>query len=101
VKLTLADVKHVSDLACLALTEDETRLFQQQLSAILEYAERLHTVDTDAIPPMASSDSEQPVLRDDRIVPSLPRSDALANAPDAVAGRFRVPAVLNVPSQDV
>jgi aspartyl-tRNA(Asn)/glutamyl-tRNA(Gln) amidotransferase subunit C len=100
-KLTLADVEHVSDLACLALTDSETRIFQQQLSAILEYAERLHAVDAGAIPSLASPNPEETILRDDRVVPSLPQSDALANAPDVKANRFRVPAVLNVPSQDV
>jgi len=46
-------VEHIAELAKLELTEDEIELFAGQLSAILEYVERLQTVDTDAIAPTA------------------------------------------------
>jgi aspartyl-tRNA(Asn)/glutamyl-tRNA(Gln) amidotransferase subunit C len=35
------------------------------------------------------------VLRDDVVVPSLPRDEALAAAPDTAEDRFRVPRILD------
>ncbi|MFQ5857220.1 MAG: Asp-tRNA(Asn)/Glu-tRNA(Gln) amidotransferase subunit GatC [Anaerolineae bacterium] len=92
--LTREDVAHVAELAKLGLTEEELERFREQLSAILEYAERLQELDTAAIPPTASVLDLQNVMRPDRVRPSMPREDVLANAPDQEAGQFRVRAVL-------
>ncbi len=93
-KLSLTQVQHVADLARLALTEEEKELYREQLSSILAYAERLQQLDTQAIPPTATVLPLQNVLRDDEVRPSLPREDALANAPQVEEVHFRVPAVL-------
>ena len=93
-KLSLAQVEHVADLARLALTEEEKELFREQLSSILAHAERLQRLDTGAIPPTATVLPLQNVLRDDEVRPSLPREDALANAPRVEDAYFRVPVVL-------
>ena len=93
-RLSLQQVEHVAELAQLALSEEEKELFQEQLSSILEYAERLQEVDTDAIPPTATVLPLENIMRDDRAQPSLPREDVLANAPNAQGGCFQVPVVL-------
>lgn len=92
--LTREEVAHIAELAKLGLTEEEMEQFREQLSAILEYAARLQELDTAAIPPTASVLDLQNVMRPDQPRPSIPREDALANAPDAEAGQFRVKAVL-------
>ena len=93
-ELSLAQVEHVAQLAQLALSDEEKERFRQQLSAILEYAESLHQVDTSAIPPTASVLPLENVMRDDQIRPSLSQDDALANAPTTQDGYVRVPVVL-------
>jgi len=93
-KLSLAQVEHVANLARLALTQEEKELFRDQLSSILDHAGRLQQVDTEAIPPTATVLPLHNVLRDDEIQPSLPRDDALANAPATEEGYVRVPAVM-------
>lgn len=93
-KLSLAQVEHVAQLARLALSHEEKELFREQLSAILEYAERLQTLDTDEIPPTATVLPLENVMRDDEVRPSLPLADVLANAPAVEDGCFRVPVVL-------
>ena len=87
-------VEHIANLAKLQLTDDEIELYAEQLSEILEYAERLQALDTDAIPPTASVLPLRNVLRRDAAGPSLTRDEALANAADAADGQFRVEAVL-------
>ena len=94
--LTRAQVQHIAELAKLKLTEEEIERMTPQLSAILDHAARLQELDTEAIPPTASVASLQNVMRDDQVAPSMPREDALANAPDKdERGEFfRVRAIL-------
>jgi len=93
-KIDRAMVEHIAELAKLALSEDEVALFAEQLSDVLDYAERLQELDTEAIPPTASVLPLRNVLRPDVAQPSLPREQALANAPDTADGQFRVEPIL-------
>ncbi|MBN1886455.1 MAG: Asp-tRNA(Asn)/Glu-tRNA(Gln) amidotransferase subunit GatC [Thermoflexales bacterium] len=93
--LTRQEVEHIAELAKLALTEEEKALYQEQLSAILDYADQLKQVDTAAIPPTASVLPLRNVMRADEAQPSLPRQDVLANAANAQADCFTVQAVLD------
>ncbi len=92
--LTREQVEHVANLAKLALTEDEIEMYRQQLSAILEYAAILESLDTDAIPPTATVLPLRNVMREDQVAPSLKQADALSNAPSANEGFFQVKAIL-------
>ena len=93
-KLSLAQVEQVAGLAQLTLSDKEKELFREQLSSILEYAQRLQQLDTSAIPPTATVLPLENVMREDQVHPSLPLADVLANAPDTKDGYFRVPVVL-------
>ena len=93
-KLSRAEVEHIAELAKLELTEEEKIKFCEQLSAILEYAEVLQQLDTEAIPPTATVLPLQNVMRPDEVAPSFSQEDILANAPDAAEGCFRVRAIL-------
>ena len=93
--LSLAQVEHIAELAHLALTDDEKLLYQEQLSAILDYAQRLQELDTDAIPPTATILPINSVMRADEIEPSMPHEDLISNAPAAVEGMLRVPLILS------
>lgn len=91
--LTNADVEHIAHLARLQLTPAEVQQYRQELSDILDHFEALIQVDTSTVSPTASVLSLRTVMRDDTVGTSLPTEDALANAPDAEEGYFRVPAV--------
>lgn len=94
--LTRTQVQHIAELAKLKLSDEEIERMTPQLSAILDYAARLQELNTDAIPPTASVAPLQNVMREDQVAPSMPREDALANAPDKdERGEFfRVRAIL-------
>lgn len=96
--LTLEEVKHIADLARLALTAEEEQAYREQLSAVLDYVARLQEVDTSDVPPTASVLSSASPLRDDEVQPGLTREALLANAPDTLDGQFRVPPVF--PAED-
>ncbi len=94
-KLSLEEVETIAELAKLTLTDEEKNTFQEQLSAILDYAEMLQQVDTMDIPPTASAIPLQNVMRPDEKALSLENEEALFNAPDADEASFRVRAVLD------
>ena len=97
--LTIEQVQHIAGLARLKLTQEELERYREQLSAILDYAARLQSVDTGSVPPTASAlsgrEGESPTsLREDRPRPGLTREELLRSAPQAEGGMFRVPPVL-------
>jgi aspartyl-tRNA(Asn)/glutamyl-tRNA(Gln) amidotransferase subunit C len=89
------DVEHIAFLARLGLSEDEKRIFQEQLSGILEYMQTLAELNTSDIPPTAQVIPLRNVMRPDTVIPSLPREAVLANAPDREGDFLRVPPVLD------
>jgi aspartyl-tRNA(Asn)/glutamyl-tRNA(Gln) amidotransferase subunit C len=88
--LTRAEVQHIAELAKLQLTEAEEALYQDQLSDILDYIQRLNTLDTEAIPPTATVLPLRSIMRDDVSRPSLPVDQILANAPARAGDSFEV-----------
>mgnify|MGYP002038197820 CR=1 FL=1 len=94
VALTQQDVEHVAQLAQLELTNEEKARFQQQLSAILKYAERLNQINVSSIPPTETVLPLHNIMREDESSPSPARQSLLKNAPDTDKGCFRVPPVL-------
>jgi aspartyl-tRNA(Asn)/glutamyl-tRNA(Gln) amidotransferase subunit C len=92
--LSREQVEHVAHLARLSLSEEEIECYREQLSAILDYMAMLNEVDTSAIPPTATVLPLRTVLRDDVPQASLPREEALANAPRREGDFFQVHAIL-------
>ena len=92
--LTPDDVDHVAALARLGISPQERARFAEQLSGILEHFRALQALNTEDLPPTAPVQDLRNVMRPDVARPSLPQSVALANAPRAEDGFFRVQAVL-------
>jgi aspartyl-tRNA(Asn)/glutamyl-tRNA(Gln) amidotransferase subunit C len=92
--LTHAETTHIARLARLALTEEELAHYQEQLSAILDYAARLNELDLSGVAPLVAGGGRHNVLRDDIVTPSLPHDDALFNAAATEEGQFLIQAVL-------
>ncbi|MCA9919807.1 MAG: Asp-tRNA(Asn)/Glu-tRNA(Gln) amidotransferase subunit GatC [Anaerolineales bacterium] len=93
--LTLADVEKIAHLARLELTEAEKKQYLEQLTAILDYAERLNELDLTDIPPTSHAIAQQNIMRPDVADPSLPMEDLLFNAPQQKENQFVVQAVLD------
>jgi aspartyl-tRNA(Asn)/glutamyl-tRNA(Gln) amidotransferase subunit C len=89
------EVAHLARLARLAVTEEELDTFAGQLDVILQAVAQVGEVAAADVPPTSHSVPLTNVLRDDVIVPCLPRDEALAAAPDAAEHRFRVPRILD------
>lgn len=92
--ITIADVEHVALLSRLNLTEEEKKLYSEQLNAMLEYAGMLEELDTDGIPPTAHVLPLKNVFREDKVEEHLSLEKTLQNAPDAEGNFFKVPKIV-------
>jgi aspartyl-tRNA(Asn)/glutamyl-tRNA(Gln) amidotransferase subunit C len=90
--LSRDQVHYVARLARLELTEDEVERFSGELSKVLDHIETIGELgDLEGVAPTSHVVELENVLRADEPRPSLARDVALAAAPDAAAGGFRVP----------
>jgi aspartyl-tRNA(Asn)/glutamyl-tRNA(Gln) amidotransferase subunit C len=89
--ITREQVEHVARLARLALTEEELERLREQLGAILDAVSKVSELELSDVPPTSHPLALANVLAEDEPRPSLPREVALANAPLADDGAFRVP----------
>ena len=92
--ITRQDVEKVALLSRLQLSDSELATMSEQLAQIVGYVDHLAQVNTDGVEPMAHAIEQTNVFRDDRVTPSLPRGEALANAPHHDSQGYLVPAVL-------
>ena len=92
--LTRADVEKVALLARLQLSDAELSTMTEQLGQIVGYVDQLAAVDVDGVEPMAHAVETTNVFAADDVRPSLPREQALRNAPRHNDRGYLVPAVL-------
>jgi aspartyl-tRNA(Asn)/glutamyl-tRNA(Gln) amidotransferase subunit C len=88
------DVRYTAQLARLDLSEEEIAKFQEQLSQVLAYVEKLEQVDVSSVEPTAHANAVFNVFREDVERDWFTAEDALSNAPRAANGLFIVPKVL-------
>jgi aspartyl-tRNA(Asn)/glutamyl-tRNA(Gln) amidotransferase subunit C len=88
------DVEYVAELARIKLTAQEVATFRSQLGHVLEHVARLDSLNVAGVEPTAHSFPLYNVFRADEVRPSLPKEEALANAPRQAQGLFLVTKVL-------
>jgi aspartyl-tRNA(Asn)/glutamyl-tRNA(Gln) amidotransferase subunit C len=88
------DIRRVANLARLTISDEDVGRLQDQLGKILHYVERLDEVETSQVAPMVHAIELTDVFRADEPAASLPREQALANAPRSDGACFLVPAIL-------
>lgn len=93
-KVTLKDVEHVSTLARLGLSEQEKKLFTEQLSKILDHAETINKLDTKNTPPTSHAIPMKNVFREDKVVPCDDVRAIMDNAPESQENMFTVPKIM-------
>jgi aspartyl-tRNA(Asn)/glutamyl-tRNA(Gln) amidotransferase subunit C len=92
--ITRQDIEKVALLARLQLSDAEVATMSEELAQIVGYVDQLAEVDTEGVAPMAHAIELQNVFEDDHVCESLPREQALANAPHHNSTGYLVPAVL-------
>jgi len=94
VEVTREDVLRCARLTCLNLGEAEIEPMRKDMEQLLTHAESLDSLDLAGVEPTTHGLEIPLRRREDVIVPGLSQAQALANAPDADQGHFRVPKVL-------
>jgi len=99
--MTEQDIRRVAELANLAMSDDEVAKMALDLTGILTHVDKLNELDTTDVEPMAQvlirtedAPEDTATLREDRERPTLGNHNALANAPLAGSGYFKVPKVI-------
>ena len=88
------DVSYVAELARLELTEEEKATFQPQLESIVEYVDKISSVDVEGVLPMMHGRELVNVFREDVVGESLSAETALANAPARTGDEFLRPKIV-------
>ena len=89
-KIKIEEVRHIAGLSRLRMSEDEIDIMGSQLNSILGYIEQLNRLDTGNITPTSHVIPLNNVMREDMPAISLPRTEALKNAPDSTEEFYRV-----------
>lgn len=93
--LTLEDVVKIANLARLDLSDEALATYQEQLSAVLDYAEMLNELDLDDVMPTSHAVAQENVFREDEIRPSLTTDEIFHNAPNHQQNQFYIQTVLD------
>ncbi len=88
------DVRRIAHLARLEVSAEEVERTRDQLNNILAFVEQLQAVDTAGVTPMAHAVDVVQRLRQDAVTESDRRQDFQAVAPEAEAGLYLVPKVI-------
>jgi aspartyl-tRNA(Asn)/glutamyl-tRNA(Gln) amidotransferase subunit C len=94
-KIETTQVERVAKLARIGLSPEEVAQMTTELGHILEFVEQLQKVDVSNIPPTDQVTGLVDVWREDVVLPSMPRKQLLANAPEQKDGYIVVKRVLN------
>jgi aspartyl-tRNA(Asn)/glutamyl-tRNA(Gln) amidotransferase subunit C len=96
--ITEKDIEKIAQLAHLEITREQLHVFAPQMAEIVTYVEQLNEVDTSNVEPatggLTTEGERTDSSREDAVKVSLGQKVALAEAPDAASGHFRVPKVL-------
>jgi aspartyl-tRNA(Asn)/glutamyl-tRNA(Gln) amidotransferase subunit C len=92
--MTPETVRHVANLARIALSEEEIVRLAGELQAIVDSVEAVQKVASDDVLPTSHPIPLGNVFRDDVVGDTLTTEQALRGAPDHDGSRFRVTAIL-------
>ena len=87
-------MRHLGVLARIALSDEEVERLTGQLSAIVDNVAKVSEVATPDVPATSHPIPINNVTRPDEIADVLTLEEALANAPEAAEGMFRVSSIL-------
>lgn len=84
----------IAHLARLEFDEKDADKMMTDMTAIVNWVEKLNEVNTDGVEPLTTMSHEVNSLREDEVKPHLDHDAALQSAPKKDSDYFRVPKVL-------
>ena len=92
--LSVEEIRQISVLTRIAMTEDELDVMRAQMSNILDSVAILNEVNTEDVEPTGHSVNIKSVMREDQRQDSLTQDETLSNAPQRDGSFIRIKAVL-------
>lgn len=93
-KITRELLDKIAHLARLEPEEKDAEKMMNDMTAIIDWMEKLNEVNTDGVEPLTSMSHEINTWREDEVKPTLDHEEALKNSPKKDSTYFRVPKVL-------
>ena len=93
-KVTKEEVLHVAKLSQLEIDENEVGMYQEKLSQILDWQEKLDQLALEGLSPTVHALDMENVTREDKPQQSLTNEEALRNAPEREGSYFKVPRII-------
>jgi aspartyl-tRNA(Asn)/glutamyl-tRNA(Gln) amidotransferase subunit C len=93
-KIDRALLDKIAHLSRLDFDEKDAEKMMKDMTAIVDWVEKLKEVDTNGVEPLTTMSFEVNVMREDKVKEHLPHDEALKNAPKKDQDYFRVPKVL-------
>ena len=94
-RITPDDVRKVSKLARLDISEESIEIYSNQLEKILEHIAQLEKIDTTNVPPTTRAVEVVNVFREDFVEDSNIREDIIKLSPQREGEFYRVPKILS------
>jgi len=92
--ITKETIQHISKLARISLTEQESTQFSEQLSTILKHFEEISELDTSQVLPLVTASEIAFHWREDQVHQEVSPTKLVANAPEKSGKLFKVPPVV-------
>lgn len=89
----------LAHLCRLDFTSNEKEEIKQDLQRMVGFVGKLNELDLQGVPPLLFMSDEVNVLREDEVKGSVPRAEALKNAPVHDEEFFKVPKVIVNPNE--
>lgn len=93
-KIDRALLDKIAHLARLEFEEKDAEKMMADMTAIVDWVEKLSEVDTEGVEPLTTMSHEINVMREDAVKEHLDHERALRNAPKKDSDYFRVPKVI-------
>ncbi len=87
-------VEKIAHLARLRIPEADKETVKNELQQMIEFVDKLNELDTTGIEPLIHMSNKINAVREDEVKGSIPRVDALKNAPVSDGVFFKVPKVI-------
>ena len=91
-------IENLAALSRLQFNANEKEEIRMDLQRMISFVEKLNEVDTSGVEPLLHMSEVMDVYREDRVEGSMPREEALRNAPLGDDHFFKVPKVIKHPT---
>jgi aspartyl-tRNA(Asn)/glutamyl-tRNA(Gln) amidotransferase subunit C len=93
-KIDRAQLDKIAHLSRLEFDEKDAEKMMKDMTAIVDWVEKLKELNTDGVEPLTTMSYEVNMFREDEVREHLSHERALANAPKKDKDYFRVPKVI-------